>query len=226
MTEQPPDWVVNVPSSQGIHTEPAKTTQWVGLSQDAMRQLRQQLLESILAWVVQAVKGLFIPGDGFGSAFDQLEDWANQLLDAAGLGEMTGLDFSSPTAFIGSLITTVGEVIGIDLHELGAVFSSFDLSNPTAFVGSLIVAIGDIIGIDLTELGAVFSTLDLSSPLAFIMSLGDALIHFGKFLTSLSPLNALNLFNIVPHNLLGQLNFSNIGESVPQPDHRSTVPNR
>lgn len=171
---------MNTPSSEGVHTEPAKTVQWVGPSQEQMRQLRQQLLESILAWVVQAVKGLFIPGGGFGSALEQLEDWANGLLDAVGLGEMTGLDFSSPTAFISSLIVAIGEAIGIDLHELGA----------------------------------VFTTLDLSSPLAFILSLGDALIQFGNFLTHLSPLNALNLFNIVPTQLLGQLNFSNIGETL------------
>jgi hypothetical protein len=176
---QPPDWAINTPSSQGVHTRPPRAYQWEGLSQDQMRALRQQLLESILAWVTQSLTGLYVPG-GFGTAVDQLENWATDLMDVDNLEELTGLDFSSPPAFIGSLIVAIGEVIGIDLHELGAIFSS----------------------------------VDMSSPEAFVTSLGEALGDLGKFLTKLSPLNALNLFNLVPTDLLGHVSASAIGTVV------------
>jgi hypothetical protein len=74
-----PDWLNPVPFGDVAHGQlPGNTQQWDALSEDQLRQMREQLLESIISAVVQAVRGLFVPGP-FGAALDQLSGWANNL---------------------------------------------------------------------------------------------------------------------------------------------------
>jgi len=74
-----PGWLNPVPFGDVAHGQlPGNPPQPDVLSEDQMQQIRRQLLESILSSVVQAVRGLFVPGP-FGSALHQLEEWANNI---------------------------------------------------------------------------------------------------------------------------------------------------
>ncbi len=72
-----PNWLNPVPAGDVGHGQlPGDPQQWGVLSEDQLQQMRKQLLESVVASVVQAVRGLFVPGP-FGSAIEQLEQWAS-----------------------------------------------------------------------------------------------------------------------------------------------------
>lgn len=74
-----PNWLNPVPSGDVGHGPlPGDPQQWDVLSEDQLQQMRKQLLESVIASVVQAVQGLFVPGP-FGAALEQLSEWANNL---------------------------------------------------------------------------------------------------------------------------------------------------
>lgn len=74
-----PDWLNPVPFGDAGHGQlPGDPQQWEVLSEDQLQQMRKQMLESVIAAVVQAVQGLFVPGP-FGTALDQLSEWAHNL---------------------------------------------------------------------------------------------------------------------------------------------------
>lgn len=80
-----PDWLNPAPFGDVGHGQlPGDPQQWGVMSEDQLQQMRQQLLESVLSSVVQAVRGIFFPGP-FGAALDQLVDWASEILNANNL---------------------------------------------------------------------------------------------------------------------------------------------
>lgn len=101
MTEVP-DWLSPTPGGTIAHpADGSGLQQWNAPSQDEMRHMRAQLLESVLSAVVQAVRGLFIPGP-FGAALEQLGDWASSLFDTA-------------QAAFEAIMNFVGDILGFDL---------------------------------------------------------------------------------------------------------------
>ena len=147
------------------------------------------------------------------------------------------LDFSSPEAF---LLSLVDAIIGLP-EALVMVLTSLieqllDPGNPDQLTSllsgliellaslpellmtlltSLIDALTGLTGVDLSALLSVFTGLDLSDPIAFLTSLAEGLLSTGAgLLGGDSPLDALNLFNLVPTDLLSHLPMSNIGEFV------------
>lgn len=71
MTEQPPDWALDIPSAP-IHQE-RQTQLERPFTPQQMQQFGNELIQQFLKRVVLAVVGSFIPGV---SSFDQLHDWA------------------------------------------------------------------------------------------------------------------------------------------------------
>lgn len=130
MTEVP-DWAIKVP--QKI-TQLPPTNQWVGPTQDQMQQMRKQLLESILSAVVQAIRGIFIPGP-FGAALEQLQEWTEDIPGEVvdWVDDNAGINLGSWEGFLDSL----NDGKGIDLPVLMAVlqglqqfFDGIDFSAP------------------------------------------------------------------------------------------------
>jgi hypothetical protein len=80
VTEPAPDWVTSVPVVPNVHVEPPKGAQWEAMSQQQLAALRARLIESLLQVVVQAVRGVFIPGGGVGGALDQFTSIFDNLL--------------------------------------------------------------------------------------------------------------------------------------------------
>ena len=83
---------------------------------------------------------------------------------------------------------------------------------PTTFgslINALIAEIATATGVDLTVFLPLWNGLNFSSPIAFFISLGESLIATGPaLLGSTRPLNALNLFNLVPTDLLAHIQTS------------------
>jgi hypothetical protein len=77
---EPPDYVVNTPSTPAIHNEPPRSFQWTNLDEQQLSIMRQRLISAILQIVVQAVTGGFVPGGGIGGAFSQVQAWAANIL--------------------------------------------------------------------------------------------------------------------------------------------------
>lgn len=71
MTEPAPDWATNVPVTPDVHVEPPKSAQWTAMTQQELQALRARLIASLLQVMVQAIKGVFIPGGGIPGAVDQ-----------------------------------------------------------------------------------------------------------------------------------------------------------
>jgi len=91
------------PFAPQVHNE-QRITQTVGLSQDTQRGLRGKLIESIMQLVVQAITGVFVPGD-LGAAFTQLSQWATDLL------------LSIP--ILGPILEWLAQIFGIPLGDVG-----------------------------------------------------------------------------------------------------------
>ena len=93
----------------------------------------------------------------------------------------------------------------------------------TQAVNELLQALEAVTGIDIIDVAnkflLAFGDLDFSSPSAFFESLVQAIGEFFNIDTTGllgpdSPLNALNLFNLIPTDLLAHIPFSNIGSYV------------
>jgi hypothetical protein len=129
-----PDWLNPVPFGDvGRVQLPGNPQQWDVMSEDQLQQMRKQLLESVIATVVQGVTGEFFPGP-FGEALRQLWDWSSELLNAQNLldainGEYEGDNF----AFIAielvfepirAVVTALGEPLVEWLTWLWNLFSN------------------------------------------------------------------------------------------------------
>lgn len=90
------------------------------------------------------------------------------------------------------------------------------LEQVTKFVEDfLFPVIENLTGVDLSVFLPLFDSLDMSSPEAFLQGLVDAILALGTALLGPnSPLNALNLFNLVPTDLLAHIPISNIGTAL------------
>lgn len=109
--------------------------------------------------------------------------------------EITGLDFSSPEAFVSSLIqlvTTGGPALE---------FAESILDLLGSFVG--IPNLGDF----LQEIAGALEGIDISSPGAIIQTIIGVIAN--------SPLNALNIFGNLPSYLLGEVPASALGSASP-----------
>jgi hypothetical protein len=136
-----PDWLNPVPFGDvGRVQLPGNPQQWDVMSEDQLQQMRKQLLESVIATVVQGVTGEFFPGP-FGEALRQLWDWSSELLNAQNLldainGEYEGdnLAFIAIEAVftpIRAVVTALGEPLAKWLTWLWNLFSNVDpASNP------------------------------------------------------------------------------------------------
>jgi len=109
----PPDWAITTPSVP-VHTEPATSGGWESLSQDQLRGLRENLLRSLLGAVLQAVRGLFVPGP-LQDVIDQLAGWASDLLDGNWGGDL----IEAITGIFGGGLSDIGDWFGDLLGLLG-----------------------------------------------------------------------------------------------------------
>lgn len=129
MTEQAPDWVTDTPSTDAIHNKPAKaggefTTPFTPAK---LFQIGAQLIEQLLAKVVAAIVGIFIPGGG--TAFAQLADWASVQLPALILAPLTTLVGLLVTIF--DSVPVIGPPIGDAITDLAALFGLIKTNNDT-----------------------------------------------------------------------------------------------
>jgi hypothetical protein len=184
---------------------------------------RIQFIETILQTVVQAITGTFLPGGG--SAFTQLISVFGSLFGAA--GGATGL--GQFTNFFTNLLSIFG-VSGTALTGAPGAF------NPTSVLGSLgsIPILGPIFslfggattstqaGNFFTNLLSMFNTPTLTgspgsfNPTTVLYDWITILVQpLGLLLGPTSPLNALNLFGLLPTNLFGLLPLSSLGSVSP-----------
>ena len=85
----------------------------------------------------------------------------------------------------------------------------------TDLLTGLLTQLENITGVNLTQFLPLWTGLDFSSPVAFFASLATALVATGTALLGPnSPLNALNLFNLVPTDLMAQVDASHIGTAI------------
>lgn len=124
-----PDWAANIPSTPGVHTEPASNDQWENLSDDQIKQLRSKLITSIVQVVVQGITGVFNPGGGLSGALDQLTSWAEgipllgPIVEAitgalGGLGDLSDFFTTFFSAFDGIDMTDPGAILNAILDSL------------------------------------------------------------------------------------------------------------
>lgn len=97
MSVTPPDWATAVPNAD-IHKLPAAPNQWTPPDTTDLRKVLLQLIENALKQVVLALADSLIPDI---PAFDQLQNWAENLDVAAGVqalkDKLTGVVNSTPT---------------------------------------------------------------------------------------------------------------------------------
>lgn len=97
MSVTPPDWATAVPNAD-IHKLPAAPNQWTPPDTTDLRKVLLQLIENALKQVVLALADSLIPDI---PAFDQLQNWAENLDVAAGVqalkDKLTGIVNSTPT---------------------------------------------------------------------------------------------------------------------------------
>ncbi|AGT12226.1 minor tail protein [Mycobacterium phage Velveteen] len=133
-----PEWAHAVPSEPGIHPEQSALQWQRPFTVQQLLEIGEQFIEQFLAWVVRAVVGVFVPGEG---SFDQLRDWATNLPDqiVSFINNVAGINLASWDDFVASL----NDGKGIDLPltfqvitNLQAFFGSIDLSNPLANINA------------------------------------------------------------------------------------------
>ena len=115
MSDAPPDWAVNIPSTELIHQRPEQEVTRPFEQQDLL-QIGAQFIEQFLRSVVEAVVGIFIPG---GSAFDQLRDWAEEAADLPTMIASYGAELAAP------ILNLLGTALGIP--NLGEVLQKLAL---------------------------------------------------------------------------------------------------
>lgn len=127
---QPPDWVVSTPSLPAIHDTPADTYQWQQLTEPELASLRQNLIESIVSAVVEAISG-FLP-----FARPALETLGSIFTDLFGLlGNPTGLGTGTPG--LGSLSS---------IPILGPIFSLFGGATTAGQAGNFFTNLLSLLG--------------------------------------------------------------------------------
>lgn len=212
MTEVP-EWVTSVPATPSIHDEPPSSYQWEQLSQQQIEALRGNLIESVVAAVVEAISG-FLP---FGAPAAEL--LGNIFTDLFGLlGNPLGMGTGNPTPNDDvSEIPILGPVVGL-------------LEN-IPIVGDIVEAITGIIGGDLSDLTSWADSIPGLSTLLGWLGLdsgGDESTILGwaaGLLDGDSPLDSINLFNL--GNLFGKLPIGNLtsdsAELLDNPDFREAI---
>ncbi|XAF37026.1 minor tail protein [Mycobacterium phage MKC-IRE-02] len=105
-----PEWAHAVPSEPGIHPEQSALQWQRPFTVQQLLEIGEQFIEQFLAWVVRAVVGVFVPGEG---SFDQLRDWALNLPDqiVSFIDNVAGINLASWDDFVASL----NDGKGIDL---------------------------------------------------------------------------------------------------------------
>lgn len=191
MTEQPPDWALSVPPTDAVHARQTGTEWTRPFTQQQLLEIGGQLVEQFLAKVVQAVVGVFIPGDR-GAAFEQLRQWAqgipSDIIEAITGREDGNLDD------LGTFFLRVREFLGgIDFLD-----PEFDLGHAVEqFVTDVLLPSGLFEGVDW---GQLFQKLTGIS--------GGGLDDLANYLLS-------SLFGPVDPNRLGVLPLSQIGDTSP-----------
>ena len=105
-----PDEPNVAPFAKQVHND-QRVNQTIGLDQNTIGGLRGKFIESILQLVVQAITGVFLPG-GLGSAFTQLQQWAQGLADQIG-------DIVASIPVIGPILEWLASLLGIDIGDVG-----------------------------------------------------------------------------------------------------------
>ncbi|AMS01725.1 minor tail protein [Mycobacterium phage Brocalys] len=105
-----PEWAHAVPSEPGIHPEQSALQWQRPFTVQQLLEIGEQFIEQFLSWVVRAVVGVFVPGEG---SFDQLRDWATNLPDqiVSFINNVAGINLASWDDFVASL----NDGKGIDL---------------------------------------------------------------------------------------------------------------
>ena len=174
-------------------------------------------------------------------AGNQIRAYLDSLLDGVVnvIEDLTGLDLqqlsdllrsfdlSSPEAFVASVINfliTLPDVLLSLLDQLLAMLVTLP-EQLTNLLTGLLEQLTAATGVDLTVFLPLIQDLDFTDPISFFVSLGEALLTVGSSLLGIdSPLNALNLFNLVPTDLLAHIPASNIGHLPGQSGRRSVLP--
>ena len=79
----------------------------------------------------------------------------------------------------------------------------------------LVEQLANITGIDLTVFLPLLQGLNFSDPVSFFISLAEAMLAIpGILLGPDSPLNSLNLFNLIPTDIMALIPMSNIGKAI------------
>lgn len=104
MTEQPPDWVLAIPSAD-VHNLPTQGTDWTRpFTQSQLLQIGQQFIEQFMQVVVKGILGQFIPGAG--PAFDQLYTFFQGFFSA-----FDGIDLTNPGAVLAAIVNAIADAV-------------------------------------------------------------------------------------------------------------------
>ena len=151
-----------------------------------------KLLQQMLEGLPDAIENLLFP------AIEQLTGIDMSMF--LPLLKVMDLDFSSPQAFLESLMRMLVVMPGALMILLPGLIDRLIAPDSSEMMTSL--------------LSGLIPSLAALPTLLF--QLADALIKSGVgLLSTLSPLNALNLFNIIPVSSLGLVGYSHIGDSNP-----------
>lgn len=199
MTEQPPDWALSVPPTDAVHARQTGTEWTRPFTQQQLLEIGGQLVEQFLAKVVQAVVGVFIPGDR-GAAFEQLRQWAQGV------------------PILSDIVEAITGVVNGDLSDLS------EWARKIPILSDLVELITGQEDGDENDLGTFF--LNIRKFLANVNFLDpnfNLLAAANQFLSSiLSPAGALTSLTDLPAHLFGNL-APGASDNVAPPFNADTI---
>ena len=121
--QQPPDWAINVPSTELIHQRPAGLQPDRPFTLEQLLEIGSELIRQFLRRVAEALMGAFVPSH---AAFEQIREWAESIQDAV-----------DQIPIIGDIIEIITGVEDGDLNDLGtwvnnlrSFLANLDFSDP------------------------------------------------------------------------------------------------
>lgn len=194
----PPDWITSTPSTPAIHNKPppAGGALVPPFTPEQLLQIGAQFIEQFLGKVVQAVIGVFIPGDN-GAAFAQLQGWASGI---------EGLLLAVPT----EIATIVQQVIQQVIDAIVSASGIASVGNDIASIPVAILAAAEQAGVQFLQGFAALLGLS-STQTAQITALQN---NAGTAMSDNFATTTVAGY----HNLVGTLAVSNRGPYLQTPN--------